>query len=453
MTVQNRRASQWKFTVASQTDSFGSNSLDIARAEFNKTVKPALDAALNTLKESSIYQRVSSLTGLQWAAIITPIVASIAFLSVPYFRWNLVLYLYMPTLSGLYFQWESWLLPAFHAYLEWELRTFPHLFEPTPLVEISADEYTYDEFLRRTDNLRKAAVIRGLFANSTATQTFGQPQWIEKYHEFQVKSVRDIDKSGDKYDYNLYSESFDSFVAGVRNGETKYGYGLDEIYTQYPELIDHLELSRVGRHNGRDFNFCQSIALFIGSTTKKGLRWHNANHANLGLQIHGSKVFHLIDPHYSIFMGPDGNADPYSTGFAHRSPQHIVDRIPTNTVTVNAGDAIFVPVWYWHSVETTGDPETGLSMLGPCRFGSIQGSLRGNYALELYRHLNFINWLHPKVPILARFVPYFRVIQDGIREFLGTMPYWDAPDCYSSKRTACDRYFNSVGWDIEKWKH
>ena len=353
----------------------------------------------------------------------------------------------MPSMSGLYFDFEWLLKGLFHGYIESEFDNFPSLFENVDVVEITAEQYgnSWENLKKYSNNLRSAVVVRGIFKDSKAVREFGTNEWVDTYNNFSVKSIKKA-RDPNKYDYELQDETFTDFVAGIRRGEYKYGYGLDEIYTTYPELVSDLEIERFGRHDGQDYHFCSSITLFM-SGTAKGLRWHNADHANFGFMIQGSKDFHLINPKYSMFMGPDGNRDPYSTGFAARSPMNIIDQIPQNTVRIHAGDAIFLPPWWWHAVETYGDDETGFAMLNTCRFGAIGASVKNNAVLELFRHAGFINWLHPKVPIIFRFVPYFRVLQDGIREYFNWMPRWDSMDCYSSKKKACESYFKSVGWE------
>lgn len=365
---------------------------------------------------------------------------------IPEFRWNLYLFAYVPTMSGLWFDFEWAFEGIRRAYINFEYSAFPSLFENEEIGIVTKEDYSWDKFVQVSNNLRKPVVFRGVFSDSQAVKEFGTDEWVSKYNGFKIQTVKNTSGTF-KYDYDLEERDFDEFISNLKSGKFEYGYGLDEIYYKYPELTTQLGLEEIksAQASGPDSNFCQSLALFVGGTGV-GLRWHNANHANIGIMLTGSKRFHLIDAKYSFFMGPDGNRDPYSTGFAARSPHSIISQLPETIVDINAGDAIYLPPWQWHAVETYADEKRKVAMLNTCRFGKIFQSIQNAAPLELYRHQGFINWLHPKLPVAARFVPYMRVIQDGIREITGTMPKWDTSDCYSSKKKACETYFKSVGW-------
>jgi hypothetical protein len=365
----------------------------------------------------------------------------------PVFRWNILLAIYMPFNSGLYLDIELF-EPLWRAYYQFEYNAFPSLFEPSFIPEILAEDYTWDHFLEVSHTMTRAVVIRGLFNGSEALKTYGTKEWVANHNDFDLQEIKH--KGGFKSDYTLSSADFVEYMQDIRDGNYRYSYGLDELYTRYPELIPDLEHERYGKHDGRDYNFCRSIALFT-SSAGPGIKWHNADSPNLGMMIKGRKTFHLIDAKYSFFLGPEGKVDPYATGFSARSPEYIVKQVPEMNVTISPGDVIFVPTWWWHSVDShnvEGDPSK-LCMMNTCRFSEIRSAVTIGPVLEVFRHTGFINWMHPKVPLIFRWVPYFRVLQDGFRQYFNLYPHWDDEDCFSSKKKACEKYFESVGVTIK----
>jgi hypothetical protein len=69
---------------------------------------------------------------------------------------------------------------------------------------------------------------------------------------------------------------------------------------------------------------------------------------NVAVQLAGAKFWTLIDPQHSFRLLP--TADPNGRAFfASLAPN--VDHVPRYYATTQAGDAIWVPTWTWHSVQ------------------------------------------------------------------------------------------------------
>ena len=130
-------------------------------------------------------------------------------MSMPELRWNLILLGYMPFMSGLWFDFEWLFEDARQAYIQYEYENNPHLFKQIPIIEIRRDEYTYDKFLKLSNNLREPILVKGLFNDSIARQTFGTDDWINTYKNFTIKSVdKSTDPKNYKYSYSLKDENF-----------------------------------------------------------------------------------------------------------------------------------------------------------------------------------------------------------------------------------------------------
>ncbi|CAK9086563.1 unnamed protein product [Durusdinium trenchii] len=196
---------------------------------------------------------------------------------------------------------------------------------------------------------------------------------------------------------------------------------------------------------------CRTLAMFINGKGE-GLQWHNANHFNIVMEYHGTKVWQLLDPKYTLFVAPEYSWDPYATGFVAKSPRSTFEKLPTFQVTLNPGDVLLNPVWSWHRVRNDADRATGLVAMGSCRFSESVKAL-GVPALEFHRSFGQVMWVNPKLPSWVRWVPFFRVVQDGLslafdwHPSFGTAGY--EKDCFSSKRKACDEHYAAYGWRIE----
>jgi hypothetical protein len=382
-----------------------------------------------------------------YAAALGICILALLLVAFPVMRWNLVLALYMPTTSNLYFAPPALFTGIWNAYLLTDVEfSLPKETQMTDAIELFAEDYSWAKFKEVSDGFTRPVILRGLFASSAAVKTFGSDEWLASHGNFTLQTIIDRAKTY-QYNYDFEDVQIEEYISDIKAGKFRYSYGLNEIYVKYPELVGDLEIERFA--NAKKPVFCRSIALFV-SSAGRGLKWHNADSSNLAMQIQGSKIFYMIDPKYSMFMGPQGNADPYATGFSCRSPKSVIDRVPRIKAHVHPGDVIFTPVWWWHSIETFADAETKLNVLNTCRYNEAINALRINPTLELIRHMGFVNWIHPKLPIAVRWIPFFRVFQDGIRQWFNAMPDYDSEDCFSSKRKACERYFESLGYETGK---
>eukprot|EP00913_Durusdinium_trenchii_P035833 g33531.t1 len=260
-------------------------------------------------------------------------------------RVNVLLILYMPLVSGQFFEFE-WLLPWLDSYLDLEIWWNPENFQAYDLQEIAAEDFT----------------------NTSAAPASFAPESGSKHMQI-FSSTRSLPKRSTR--------------------EYRYAAGLDELITRYPEIPSAMGLEKLGGAPS-----CRTLAMFINGKGE-GLQWHNANHFNIVMEYHGTKVWQLLDPKYTLFVAPEYSWDPYATGFVAKS------------------DVLLNPVWSWHRVRNDADRATGLVAMGSCRFSESVKAL-GVPALEFHRSFGQVMWVNPKLPSWVRWVPFFRVVQDGL---------------------------------------
>ena len=95
--------------------------------------------------------------------------------------------------------------------------------------------------------------------------------------------------------------------------------------------------------------------------------------------------------------------------------------------------------------------------MSSCRWSDVGTAVRLSSALELHKSLGWEAFLHPSMSLWLRWVPFFRVLQDGFRESFSLLPSFGEAgyheDCFSSKAKACEAVAKKTGIDSwrEKW--
>lgn len=154
----------------------------------------------------------------------------------------------------------------------------------------------------------------------------------------------------------LLSDFIDSVLSGSKN--RAYVENLCDIFNTYPELHDQIGLEKIAKYLGDFASYHKIAQLFIGGLGT-GAVFHCANELNCFLNIYGKKQWNFVHPKYSAAM--------YSTNFnlgifvgslvKHNAPkgfleaeQPLYNRIPKLRITLEPGDMLINPPWWWHAV-------------------------------------------------------------------------------------------------------
>ncbi|CAE7520805.1 unnamed protein product [Symbiodinium necroappetens] len=369
-------------------------------------------------------------------------------------RLTLCLHVYVPCANYMPWAKEAW-MHMLESYFHFERWLSPSQFEETyELPEIKAEEYTPEKLRHLSQDGRLPVVIRGLVREASACHEAGKPEWVRRYGNFTVMSMT----LGKGLHYNdsevkvTGDTNFSEYVAGIQRGETgRYDAGMDTMLSQYPEIYPSLGLDAL-QFDALQIAGCRSLSLLVNGQGE-GLKWHMANHPNLVSVYHGTKVWELINYRFSIFLGPTIPAGIGSWGYLpanHETIDRIYPFLPKALVKLKAGDSLFNPPWSWHRVSNEGDATTKLVVMSACRWSDVRTTIRLSSALELYKSLGWPAWVHPSMPLWVRWVPLFRILQDGLREIMGSIPSFGETgydtDCFSSKREACAEVIRSHGF-------
>ena len=172
----------------------------------------------------------------------------------------------------------------------------------------------------------------------------------------------------------------DKEVLLTRNGEQhewhplsqvrKKGYYLansGQFTENIPELISKLSPFFCKKLLSKSLGAQATISsyqLFISDSAGTGTPCHNdlSGESNLFFQIEGQKEWRLINPIYSLLVYPIMPHKPtYGESLIIKSDGSMDKRarltrfIPQKKVTIEAGEVLYVPPFYWHSVQNLSD--------------------------------------------------------------------------------------------------
>lgn len=125
---------------------------------------------------------------------------------------------------------ESAWYERYHAFITKGLPDLPE----QPLPEISASEATRENVLRLTQGYTFPLVIRGLLANSTSVQKWGDHDWwTERYGE--------EDLLCGTFSHVMENCTVQAFFDGIRAGTPFYVAGASVIFDRHPELHEMID--------------------------------------------------------------------------------------------------------------------------------------------------------------------------------------------------------------------
>ena len=236
------------------------------------------------------------------------------------------------------------------------------LVELLPALENDEDEIeTYESKDLSIDSLKRMytedirpVVLRG-YAKEYDCVRLWSPEYFKKnYGQFKIfytsteKIVND--------DGKLLSDFIDDVVSGSKN--RAYIENSSDIFNTFPELHDQLGLDNVAQYLGDYASYHKIAQLFFGGVGT-GAVYHCANELNCFLNIYGKKKWFFVHPKYSIAMYSTLMNKGYFVGsfVKHKASKGFLEahtplynRIPKLTITLEPGDLLINPPWWWHAI-------------------------------------------------------------------------------------------------------
>ena len=202
-----------------------------------------------------------------------------------------------------------------------------------------------------SEDYTRPVVVRGALRDSPALGNWGRREWwLEHYPDEQV----------------LCANSDGSSLLPIREAlvdENNYISGTAALFERQPELCEMVE-SEVTQALCPQQPAVEPIfyQLFMGHSGQ-GTTVHSASSINLFRQMAGRKKWYFIPPDQTPYL----RAKVFRNGYAATShtTQPCVEqsgspwfsRLVRYTATLEPGDLLINPPWWWHSVENLQDDE------------------------------------------------------------------------------------------------
>jgi len=222
-----------------------------------------------------------------------------------------------------------------------------------------------------TKNKTQPLVIRGLIKDSAAVRNWSADYFLQNYGDTKLLTLRKPEhkKNGA---YTSFTEALDfqdltlrdSIKAMCDGSEMLYINNITQIFADHPKLVEELELDRIKPvDSGINPKNWLKINLFMGGPGT-GSSLHCAVGGNFFFNIHGKKRWILIDPKYSKYLKstPSDEFEFVISGHDIENPSDILNRIPKFEVTLEPGDVLYNPPWWWHYVRNESDFTIGCAV-------------------------------------------------------------------------------------------
>lgn len=266
--------------------------------------------------------------------------------------------------------------------------------EPDTIKTIDISELTKEKFILLTDNFRTPLVVKGFLKDSSAVKQWCLDFFADKYGDTKLPVITNADiKVHSTYISNNESEKYEyitmkEFIESIKNGSKMYINNVSRIFGYHPELLDYLELEKIKEYTGEDIKDEIHITnLFFGGKDT-GTSLHCSITGNFFYNIKGSKIWYLIDPKYTKYLRPllsrTGLFAVSRLDICNPKEGDYILNIPRYKVTLDEGDLLFNPMWWWHAVTN----KTDYTIACANRFTNYWSAFKNNplYTIIFFSH-------------------------------------------------------------------
>ena len=269
--------------------------------------------------------------------------------------------------------------------------------DPVPIAEMDASEYSYEALKRLTHGFRSPAVVRNMFANTTALARWTESGYMASMiGEFDVNAIQGsfIDTMDEERTtkYETFGQVYEALLQDENS--TKYlffpdasRHGSSELQNDQTQLVKtvnemvrvDLDLNRIWHGFGthRTFIIAQIIAghgRASADLRPTGSNWHCAIGNNWFAQVAGAKRWYFMDQTQSPWLKPmRAGVNSFFTGAPDMN--ELQKYLPTSFVELQAGDLLYNPDFMWHAVV---NHQPGLTIGVPIREFNVTLAVRNN---------------------------------------------------------------------------
>lgn len=258
--------------------------------------------------------------------------------------------------------------------------SYPQQTDEMPLPEYDWKNGNPEEFYQRYIKTPMPVVLRGY-----ALQTEAAKRWNFEYI---------VEKCGDVEVTLTGTESdWPGPLKSVRDPAV-YCANADAPFKAFPELVEELSIPQLKPYIKRNYTFSQ---FFVGQKAT-GSGYHCAGIWNFFYMIEGQKKWYFVDPELTWMMYPSIHIGVlafsslvYFPGSSNGDLYKLYKYCPRYSVTLNPGDVLLNPPWFWHAVENI----TPTSVAVATRWDAVRNDLT---FYEINRVLSLLAVFNPNFP-------------------------------------------------------
>lgn len=223
---------------------------------------------------------------------------------------------------------------------DWVEAHVPQFEGEAPLPEYDWRNGSPEDFYRKFVRTPQPVVLRGYALQTEAVKKWSFDYLLDKCGEVEVNlNSRDNDWPGklkEVRDPNIYCANADA------------------PFKAFPELAEDLSIPKLQPYLKRRNTWNQ---LFIGRKAT-GSGYHCAGIWNFFFMVEGRKKWTFVDPEYTWMLYPSMTAAALAYASlvsfpdqADLSHYRLYKYCPRFSVTLESGDVLFNPPWWWHTVD------------------------------------------------------------------------------------------------------
>jgi Cupin-like domain len=235
---------------------------------------------------------------------------------------------------------------------------------------MSADELK--DFKSFSKGLSSPVLIRGGLKSSTACRKWNFNYFMKGYADKKIVCIDDSSvknsnqsiKEGALLDGSV--KTLKAVIENIEQGGSNYVSNVSEFLQTNPELVEELEITglikdikKYSKFSRFNYLFSQ---IFMGNSHSVSAL-HCAIGTNLFVNVFGRKTWYLIHPKYTRLLKPHLNQ--YGLFAISEqdifNPDDISQKIPHISITLDPGDVLFIPPWWWHAVRNESELTIGVA--------------------------------------------------------------------------------------------
>lgn len=231
------------------------------------------------------------------------------------------------------------------------LHIYHHLKTSNDL-EVYELDYPSKQTLEEVCDIRQPVMFH--FENADIMQNAQLPSVVDSYGAFDIK-VRNNTSNDDKSERWLPFILRESIELCRNDSKGNYYSENNQDFLQETGLVKKLKYND-GFLRPPMVSSCKYDYMFGSNNTKTPLRY-NVNYRNYYLVTNGSITIKLFNPNSTKYLYPEKDyanfefISPVNPWDVQREYKNDFDKIKPLEVTLNEGDIIYIPAYWWYSIQ------------------------------------------------------------------------------------------------------